>query len=57
LITHLQGSKGRVGQSMLDGGVFDDWIWSCHGVRSAEEVGCDSGVWVCSLSEEKFNSL
>lgn len=57
LITGLQGSKEFGAQKTLDGRILDDWIWSCHGVRSAFELDVDPGVWVQSLEEEKFHSL
>lgn len=57
LITSLRNSKGREAQATLDGGVLDDWVWSCHGVKSAFDVGAGSGEWVVSLSDEKFNNL
>jgi len=57
LITGMQGSKGREAQKTLDGEVLEDWVWSCHGIRGSEDVGCDPKVWVQPLDEEKFNNL
>ncbi|GAI87469.1 unnamed protein product, partial [marine sediment metagenome] len=57
LITGMQGSKKHEAQKTLDGEIIEDWIWTFHGVKSAEEVGVDSGVWFESLTEEKFNNL
>ena len=57
LIMTMHDSKGSWAQKTLDGRILDDWIWSCHGVRSAFEVGVDPGVWVQSLDEELFHRL
>jgi len=57
LIKDMQGSNTLEAQKTLDGEVLDDWIWSCHGVRSCFDVGMDPGVWVQSLEEEKFHKL
>lgn len=57
LITALQGSKGCRVQKTLSGEDLPDWVWSCHGVRGFEDVGCDPRVWVQSLEEDKFHRL
>jgi len=57
LIMTMHDSKVSNMQKTLDGQLLDDWIWSCHGVRSAFEIGVDPGVWVQSLDEELFHRL
>jgi hypothetical protein len=57
LITAMQGSKGVWAQKTLEGGLLDDWIWSCHGVRSYLDLGVDPEIWVQSLEEEEFHRL
>ena len=44
-------------QVTLKEGVIDDWIWSCHGVKSSFDVGAEKGVWIVSLAAAKFHSL
>lgn len=57
LIMSKHDSKTSAAQETLDGELLDDWIWSCHGVRSAQEIGVDPGIWVQSLEEELFHRL
>lgn len=57
LILSMQDSKGSWAQKTLDGRILDDWIWSFHGVFSADEIGANPGVWFKSLSEPEFNNL
>jgi hypothetical protein len=55
-IRAMQGSKISSMQATLDGNVVDDWVWSCHGVRSGAEVGAN-GEWILSLEEDRFHAL
>jgi hypothetical protein len=57
LIMTMHDSKTSWAQKTLDGQLLDDWIWSCHGVRSAGEVGVDPGIWVVSLEAARFYDL
>lgn len=52
----MQGSKVSNIQTTLDGDVVEDWVWSCHGVRSSLEVGAN-GEWILSLEEDCFHRL
>ncbi len=57
LIMDMQSSKPCEAQKTLDGEILQDWIWTFHGIRGSEDIGCDPKVWVQSLEEEKFNNL
>ena len=56
-ITHLRNSKIKMAQETLDGDILDDWVWTCHGVKSSFDVGAERGVWIVSLAAAKFHSL
>jgi hypothetical protein len=56
LMKGLHNSKISA-QKTLDGNVLDDWVWSCHGVRSCFEVGVAPEIWIKSLSEAEFFNL
>lgn len=55
-IAHLRNSNRTV-QIDFDGKRISDWIWTFHGIVSAEKLGVSGKDWSLELDSETFNKF